>query len=61
MRKCLLWALIFPMAIAVSAQDADEQEIIKILNNQTFYWNKGDLKHIAIPTKWGNFFSRSRK
>jgi ketosteroid isomerase-like protein len=45
MRKCLLWALIFPMAIAVSAQDADEQEIIKILNNQTFYWNKGDLNN----------------
>ncbi len=43
MKKLFLLTLIIQMASTAFSQDADKKEILKILNDQTAYWNKGDL------------------
>ncbi|HTN07189.1 YybH family protein [Agriterribacter sp.] len=37
----------------VSAQSADEKAILKILDDQTLYWNKGDLDNF-VKDYWNN-------
>jgi ketosteroid isomerase-like protein len=51
---------IFPLLICLSlcgtqapAQNADEKTILKILDDQTFYWNKGDLDNF-VKGYWNN-------
>ena len=37
----------------VCAQTADEKAILKILDDQILYWNKGDLDHF-VKGYWNN-------
>lgn len=39
--------------VRVSAQSADEKAILKILDDQTLYWNKGDLDNF-VTGYWNN-------
>lgn len=39
--------------VTSSAQPAAEKEILKILDDQTVYWNKGDIEHF-MKGYWNN-------
>ncbi len=43
MKKVFLLFQVILITSAALSQDADQREILKILNDQTMYWNKGDL------------------
>jgi ketosteroid isomerase-like protein len=43
MKRCFLLILMMHVVFAAFTQDADKNEILKILKDQTLYWNKGDL------------------
>lgn len=54
MQKILFLALLaFLSQVKVVAQNADEKAIVKILDNQVLYWNKGDLDHF-VQDYWKN-------
>ncbi len=41
------------MVLSAFTQDADQKEILKILNDQTVYWNKGDIDNF-MKGYWNN-------
>src|SRR5690606_33633197 len=48
MIKNIILLLLFCVGqFIVRAQSADEKAVLKILDDQTYYWNKGDLDHFV--------------
>jgi len=53
MKRCFLLILMMQVVFAAFSQDADQIEILKILNDQTVYWNKGDIDNF-MKGYWNN-------
>lgn len=54
MRKFTLLLLYFSLGcLDLNAQSADEKEILRILNDQTLYWNKGNIEEF-MTGYWNN-------
>ncbi len=53
MKKFFFLVLTIPMVLSAFTQDADQKEILKILNDQTVYWNKGDIDNF-MKGYWNN-------
>lgn len=53
MKQFFFLALTILMALPGLSQDADQKEILKILNDQTVYWNKGDIDNF-MKGYWNN-------
>ncbi len=53
MKKFFFLVLTIPMVLSAFTQDADQKEILKILNDQTVFWNKGDIDNF-MKGYWNN-------
>lgn len=54
MQKIICFALIVCLfQLNVNGQNKDEKAVLKILKEQTFYWNKGDLDNF-VKGYWNN-------
>lgn len=53
MKQFFFLALTILMALPALSQNADQKEILKILSDQTVYWNKGDIGNF-MKGYWNN-------
>ncbi len=53
MKKILLLLLCCGVLFSLHAQSADQKAVLRILHDQTVYWNKGDLENF-MKGYWNN-------